>query len=273
MISQISRSPDRPITRLLKLLCVSVALCWVSAAQEQSPQVINSGKAKDVIQRSIAALGGDAYLKLFDTKQTGRGYGFYHGESAGVGVPYTRYYQYPDKERLEFFKEGDWVIIHNGDKGYETTFRGSREEDKKDNADYNRRRCFALDLVLREWASDPKAQFFYEGTTLVGPRQVHQVSLLSKDNLSVTLSIDTRTFLPIQKTYSWRDPETHEMQEESELYDEYRVIQGIQTPFKITRMKNGEMSSQRFLKAVAYNVGVGNNIFLPPELNFDRNKK
>jgi hypothetical protein len=38
-------------------------------------------------------------------------------------------------------------------------------------------------------------------------------------------------------------------------------------------MKNGEMNSQRFLKSVAYNTGVGNNIFLPPELNFDRNKK
>jgi hypothetical protein len=33
------------------------------------------------------------------------------------------------------------------------------------------------------------------------------------------------------------------------------------------------MSSQRFLKTVAYNVGVGNNIFLPPDLSYDRNKK
>lgn len=262
------------ITRFLKLLCVFVSLCWVLAAQENaSPQAINAAKAKDVIQRSIVALGGDAYLKIFDLKQIGRGYGFYHGEAAGVGVPFTRYYQFPDKERLEFFKQGDWIIIHNGDKGYETTFHGSREEDKKDTADYNRRHRYALDIVLREWASDPKTQFFYEGTTLVGPRQVHQVSLLNKDNLSVTLSIDTKTLLPIQKTYSWRDQETHEMQEESELYDEYRLVQGIQTPFKITRMKNGEMNSQRFLKTVAYNSGVGNNIFLPPDLNYDRNKK
>lgn len=268
-------------TRLLRLLCASASLCWLLTAQEAQPaptvpagpvQTENARKAKDILQKSLVALGGDFYGKVFDLKQQGRGYGFYRNEPAGVGIGYTRYYQYPDKERYEYFKNAEWVIIHNGDKGYETTFRGSREEDKKDTADYNRRRRYALDQIMREWLADPKTAFFYEGTTLVGPKQVHQISLLSKDNLSVTLYIDTKTFLPIRKTYSWRDLETHEMEEESELYDEYRTVQNIATPFKVTRMKNGEITSQRFLKSVAYNVGVGNTIFLPPDLTPTKTK-
>jgi hypothetical protein len=47
----------------------------------------------------------------------------------------------------------------------------------------------------------------------------------------------------------------------------------VQTPFKITRMKNGEISSQRFLKTVAYNVGVGDQMFVPPVPQYDKKKK
>ena len=262
-----TRWPDGSIARFFQLLCVSVSLCWVLAAQQapvKNPQTDNSRKAKDIVQRAVVALGGDFYTKIFDMKQTGRGFGFYHNEATGVGLPFTRYYQYPDKDRFEYFKDAEWTVIFVGDQGYETTFRGSRLLDPKENADYVRRRPYALDRVLREWVPDPKTVFFYEGTTLIGPKQVHQITLLSKDNLSETLFIDAKTFLPVQKQYTWRDPETRQMQEEAELYDEYRAVQNVQTPFKVTRMKNGEIASQRFMKTVDYNLGVGDQMFTPP---------
>jgi hypothetical protein len=259
-----------PLRLLLLLSCIGTAFAQQPV---QNPQVGNAAKAKDIVQRAVVALGGDFYTKIFDLKQTGRGFGFYHNEATGVGVPFTRLYQYPDKERYDYFASGEWVVIHIGDKGYETTFRGSRPEDPKDTADYNRRRQYALDRVLREWLPDPKTAFFYEGTTLIGPKQVHQVTLMNKDNLSETLFIDANTYLPVQKQYTWRDPETKQMQEEAELYDEYRPVQNVQTPFKITRMKNGEISSQRFLKTVAYNVGVGDQMFVPPVPQYDKKKK
>jgi hypothetical protein len=254
---------------LLLLSCIGTALAQQPV---QNPQTENAAKAKDIVLKSITALGGDFFTKVFDLKQTGRGFGFYRNEPTGVGAPFTRFYQFPDKERYEYFKGGEWVIIHVGDKGYETTFRGSRLEDAKDTTDYNRRRQYAIDIILREWVRDPKTAYFYEGTTLVGPKQVHQITLLNKDNRSVTLSIDTQTYLPVQKQYTWRDPETRQMQEEVELYDEYRLVQNVQTPFKITRMKNGEIAAQRFLKTVTYNVGVGDQMFTPPVLQYDRKK-
>ena len=253
-----------------------MSLCWVLAAQQapvKNPQTDNSRKAKDIVQRAVVALGGDFYTKIFDMKQTGRGFGFYHNEATGVGLPFTRYYQYPDKDRFEYFKDAEWTVIFVGDQGYETTFRGSRLLDPKENADYVRRRPYALDRVLREWVPDPKTVFFYEGTTLIGPKQVHQITLLSKDNLSETLFIDAKTFLPVQKQYTWRDPETRQMQEEAELYDEYRAVQNVQTPFKVTRMKNGEIASQRFMKTVDYNLGVGDQIFTPPVIKDGKKKK
>src|SRR4051812_29438041 len=108
----------------------------------QNPAEANALQAKQTLDRSIEALGGRAYLSFFDMDQQGRGFGFYQNTPQGVGVPYERKFRYPDKERYEFLKKHDWILIHNGDKGYETTFRGTREEDPKDLANYLRRRQY-----------------------------------------------------------------------------------------------------------------------------------
>lgn len=245
-----------------------------NTAPAQTPAKSDVGnKAKDIVMKSIAALGGEAYLKIFDIEQKGRGFGFYRNTPAGVGITYTRYYQYPDKERYDFFKDGDWVIIHNGDKGYETTFRGTRAEGAKDLADYNRRRQYALDVVLREWVRLPGTAFFYEGQTMVETRQVHKIGVLNPQNVGVTLFISMDSFLPVKRSFTYRDPQTKAILEEAELYDGFREVQGIQTPFLLTRTKNDKIVSQRFLKSVVYNSGVGDARFKPPALDYDKLKK
>ena len=80
-----------------------------------------------------------------------------------------------------------------------------------------------------------------------------QITVLSGNNDSVTLSIDPRSHLPVKKTYSWRDPNDRMMDEESEVFSNYRLIQGIQTPLSTVRNLNGEMSNQRFMTTVTYN--------------------
>lgn len=244
-----------------------------SSSSVQNPAESNAQQARKIVDQCIQALGGQAYLTFTDLDQKGRGYGFYQNAPQGVGVPYERKYRYSDKERYEFLKKHDWIIIHNGDKGYETTFRGTREEDPKDLASYQRRRQFALDYVLREWTKAPGTAFFYEGSTLVGARSVHKVSLINAKNQGVSLFIDTRTFLPAKKSYTFRDPESHELDEESELYDEYRVEGGINSPHVITREKNGEMNSQRFVYSVTYNTGIADSEFAPPPINYNKLKK
>ncbi len=160
-----------------------------------------------------------------------------------------------------------------GDKGYETTYRGSREEDAKTLAEYNRRRQFAIDYLLRGWLAQPTTALFYDGNTISETKQVHKVTLMNAQNLSVTLFIDTKTFLPVKRSFNYRDPETRDIIEEEELYDQYREVQGIMTPFTITRKKNGDITAQRFLRSVAYNVGIGDAKFTPPQLKYDKMKK
>jgi hypothetical protein len=258
----------------MRTLLLLLTLALTAGAQTSADlATANAQKAKDIIQKTIQAMGGQAYLTFVDFKQQGRGFGFYQGASVGVGAPFTRFYFYPDKERYEFFKDGDWVIIHNGDKGYETTFRGSREEDKEANAEYNRRRQYMLDVVLRGWAQDPKTAFFYDGTTIAETRPVHKITLMNSQNQNVTLYINQNTFLPVKKSYTWRDPEYKEISEESELFDNWRTVKGIATPHLYTRTLNGEMNSQRFIRSVTYNTGAGDAIYKPPPMDYDKLKK
>jgi len=242
----------------------------------------NSAQAKYVLQRTIDALGGNTYLNITEIKMTGRGYGFYHNESQSVGNKFTRLIRFPDTDRLEYgfqrddlqiLKPESWFVIHIGDTGWETTFKGTRVLTEKENEDYNRRRQYDLDVVLRKWVPDPKSTFFFEGQTIEATREVYKVNLLSAQNLNVTLFVDRKTFLPIKKAFSYRDKVFKDIQEEAELYDKYRNEQGVMTAHVITRTKNGEINSERFIQMVTFNPGFDDKLFIPHAIDYDKMKK
>lgn len=221
----------------------------------------NARKAKAVLDRMIQALGGPAYLGIQDVSQQGRTYSFYHGRPNSVGTLFWRFYKYPDRERIELTKQRDVAFVYNGNKGYELTYKGAALEDEKTLTDYLRRRQHSLDWVIRKWLNEPGIALFYEGSTVAEERPAEQVTILNSKNESVTLFVSTDNHLPVKKSYSWRDPLDKLRSAEDEVYDGYRNVQGIMTPFSVTRFLNGEMSNQRFLNSVTYNGGVSDSLF------------
>ena len=106
---------------------------------------------------------------------------------------------------------------------------------------------------------DPTTVLMYEGQSLAERHLAQQVTLLNTDNDSITIQIDAMSHLPLRRTYYWRDPLYKDKNEEIEEYDDYHTIDGIQTPFTITRLHNGDMTAQRFIFKASYNVT------LPPD--------
>lgn len=221
----------------------------------------NARKAKAVLDQMVKALGGQAYLNIQDISQQGRTYSFYHGQPNSVGTLFWRFYRFPDKERIELTKQRDVAFVYNGDKGYEITYKGTALEDEKTLTDYIRRRQHALDWVIRKWLNKPGLALFYEGSTVAEEHPAEQITILNAKNDSVTLYIGTDNHLPIKKSYSWRDPLDKLRSTEDEVYDGYRNVQGIMTPFSVTRFLNGDMSNQRFLNSVTYNTGISDSLF------------
>jgi hypothetical protein len=214
----------------------------------------NATKARHIIDQGVKALGGQAYLTWRTQTSEGRSYSFHHGEQNSVGTLFWRFKQYPDKERVELTKKRDIFEIFNGDKGAEVTFRGVRNlDDKTELQPYLRRRHYALDVVLREWLNSPGVAFFYEGQTVAAQKETDQVTIMNAKNEAVTLYFDINSHLPVRKTFTWRDPADQERNIEGEIYDNYRLIEGVMTPFDLTRTYNGDMAAQTFLTVVAYN--------------------
>jgi hypothetical protein len=261
----------------LFLLFAALPLVQAQTSQpDQSPQAVsvdqeNAHKAKALLDQMIQALGGQAYLNVQDVTQEGRTYSFHMGQPEGVGVVFWRFYQYPDKDRIELTKKRDVIYVYNGEKGYEITYKGTRADDPKTVADTVRRRQYALDQVIRRWINEPGIALFYEGATVAAQKDVQKVTIMDVQNQAVTLFIDSNTHLPVKKTYSWRDPTDKLRNTEDEVYDNYRLVQGIMTPHDVTRFYNGDMANQRFLTSVTYNKGLSDSLF-SAQVNYDPNK-
>jgi hypothetical protein len=240
-----------------------------SDTQQQSTSSIpvdqeNARKAQAIIEQGIQALGGAAYLNWRNVVQEGRGYSFHHGVANSLGTPFWRFKQFPDKERDELTKKRDVIEIFNGDKGYEVTYKGVRNLDDKDElGPYLRRRHYSLDLVLRQWLHEPGTALFYDGQTVAAQKETDEVMIMNSKNEGVTLNFDINTHLPVRKSYVWRDPVDHQRNVEEEIYDNYRDIQGILTPFDVTRIFNGDMAAQSFLTTASYNQPMNDSLFDP----------
>jgi len=260
-------------TATLSLLAQTTPADWptaqFAATAAKDPSV---AKAKQILDDMIHALGGEAYLNLQDMTVEGRTYAFYQGKPRGLGTLYWRFWQAPDKDRVELTKERDVIELYVGDKGYETTYKGTVAIEPKLFSEYLRRREHSLDYVLRHWLPAPGTVILYGGTAIVEQDLADKVTILNSSNDSVTIAVDPRTHLPVRKTYSFRDPIDRQFDEESEIYSNYKSVQGIKTPYSTVRMENGEMSNQRYVNNVTYNTGLAPSLFEPKGMLYNQPK-
>ena len=272
-----------------RLFIVLLLLCALSGAQTAptsaspapaaAPPAINlndsdnARKAKALLDQAVDALGGQPYLTYENRTEEGRYYPLYHGRTESTGIPYRYYVEYPERDRFEVLKtkdihvlpgsidiggvkvknKADLVLIHNGNKGYETTYKGTAAQDKLELENYLRRRQHSLEWVFRKWLRDPNVALFYDGASIVNGKVVEGVTLLNNRDDSVKVFLDQISHYPIKISYSWRDPKDKQKNVEDEVYDSYKLVQGIWTPHSITRYFNGETSQQRFISIASYN--------------------
>ncbi|MDP9267069.1 MAG: hypothetical protein M3P27_01930 [Acidobacteriota bacterium] len=246
-------------------------------ASSPSPTAIpndseNAKRAKALLDQMLRALGGDAYLNYQTREEVGRSYRFYHGNPSGTGVMFWRYWKYPDKDRMELTKQRDWIVIYNGNQAWETTYKGTSMLDPDDLKEYLQRREYSNEAVLRRWLKAPGTALFYEGLTIAESKPAEKITIMDAQNRGVSYYVSTDSHLPIKKSYTVRD-ETGERTEEDEVYDNYRLLQGIQSPLSWAWFRNGEMYRQRFLNTVTYNAPQPDGRFNAGPINYNPLKK
>jgi hypothetical protein len=248
-----------------------------SAAPKQVAGETSEQRGHKLLDQMLEALGGDAWLNRRNLRELGHLARFFRGAPTGIVIDYTSTHQFasgdrPDATRIGFItdksmilpgKKIDIVQIWINNTGHEVTFKGNTALPQAQVEDYYRRQDHSIESIFSVWLKAPGVMVIDEGSTMVERRLTERVSILSANNDAVTLDIDVATHLPRRRTFEWRNNTFKDRDEDAEEYDDYHTIQGLPTPFTITRYHNGDMASQTFITKVEYDVDTTPDTFNP----------
>jgi hypothetical protein len=248
-----------------------------SAAPKQAAGETADQRGRKLLDQMLEALGGDAWLNRHNVREFGHLAHFFHGAPNGYIVDFTTVRQFatadhPDALRIGFItdksiifpgKKIDIVQIWADNTGHEVTYKGNATLPKEQIEDYYRRQDHSIESIFRVWLKAPGVMVVDEGSTIVERRLTERVTILSDNNDAITLDIDIATHLPRRRTFEWRNTTFKDRDEDAEEYDDYHTIQGLPTPFTITRYHNGDMATQTFLTKVEYDVDLPPGTFDP----------
>jgi len=229
----------------------------VSAAQSDQ-------KPRDILNAAIQALGGKAFLGAKDMRAEGRAFQFGRDEELQGLARFTAYEKFPDKLRQELGKDKEVVVVINGDKGWDKTFRGVREYPEEEMLRIRENRLLSVENVLRFRLNEPGVTLRYAGTDLIGNRLADLVEVEDADNRLVTIAVDQSNKLPVRRQWSRRNPKTRLLEKEVELLGNYRKLGDILSPFYSMRERDGQKIFEVFLTTAAYNQNLPDSLFQRP---------
>jgi hypothetical protein len=213
----------------------------------------NADQARAALNSMVQALGGQAWLDMKNSEKDGHFAAFFHGNPDLGTEQFYQFHQWPDHDRIEYTKHRDVVHFFIGKQGWEITYRGKKALPQKDVDEYLRDRDHSIETAVKVWMKDPKTILIYEGPRMVERHLGIQVSLIAANNDALSIVMDNDTHLPLRSEYQYRDPVYHDLDTETEEYDNYHTIDGFPTAFRITRIKNGETTQQLYMDRVKYN--------------------
>jgi hypothetical protein len=257
----------RSFTLWLAFAALLSAACALSARQD-------SGKAKDLIAKATAALGGDRFLGMHNRVARGRIYAFFHDRLSGLDVTtiYTEYVSpTPAKgiglrEREVLGKKQDYSYLFLPDQGWDVTYRGARPIPDETWERYARTTENDILYILKVRHDEPGLLYDYIGSDVYLSTHVEIIEITDTQRRTVRVFLDHNTLLPIHETFSWLDPDTKEHNDESLDYDKYRDAgNGVMWPYSIERERNGYKTYQMFATKVEVDQPVPAKTFdLPP---------
>jgi hypothetical protein len=250
------------------------AISGSSAAPDvlaQNPDLLlpeqSAAKAKELIQQTIRALGGDAYLNVKDMTRTGRLATFdSKGELSGY-VKFWDFVKLTDKNRTEYGNKRNVIDVFSGDKAW-TLDRGGVQEQPTDRIErFQEGLKKDMDILLRFRLKEEGMVFRWGGSEIIDLKRVDLVDIVDKERRTTRVAIEQSTKLPMRVYYITRDRERRSRVEEVEYLANYQTIQGIETPLQQTRYRNDKVVFQVFFATVQYNTGLGDDFFTKEALD------
>ena len=239
-------------------------------AQDQTEVLMpeqSAAKAKELILQAVAALGGNAYLRVNDATCVGRLGQFGHNGDLTGYEKFIDYSKLPDKDRNENLPKKNIIEVLNGTKGWALDRGGVAEVAEDTISQFQEDQKEDIDNILRNRWKEPNVILRYLGPDVVDLREAEWIEFVDPDNRSVRIAFAKFTHLPIRKTVVTRDSTTRLRSDVTEYYSNYHPIEGVTTPFQITRERNSRKVYQVFFDECKYNTNPPDSLFTKESLD------
>lgn len=228
-------------------------------------QQSNQQKAHTLLAQTIQALGGAAWFHLDTARMQVRVPQFFQGTPTGTILTATITSEPPDKALFDVRKL-HYVQLFLGDNAWEITYKGIGRLPQKDIDSARRIKWHSLNTVLGKWYDDPATVLIDEGPSQIERRPTEKIKVINSANDAVTLQIDSVTHLPLQLSFTWRDPRFRDKTLETTEYDDYHTVDGIATPFSTTQSQNGQVITAIYVQTVKYHITIPQGFFNPDRI-------
>ena len=226
----------------------------------------------------VTALGGDKWLHRTKWIEYGQSGHFYESQPNPYNVGYQEYHRAePFAQRVVFIEHfsalealgmpgrnhHDVATLWTDKGGWELTYKGKKALPKEDVDEFQRVRLHSLDVIVNQWLKQPGTIVTYMGTSTVDRRLAQKIAVLNEQNDGVEIALEDPTHLPLSITFKARNETYKDFDNEIVNFADYHDVQGIQTAFAVSRYKNGDLISERFLTKVDYSGQVPQDLFDP----------
>lgn len=226
----------------------------------------SAAKAKQLIEEAVQALGGTAYLNVRDVTCTGKLSQFGHSGDLSGFEKFVDYSKLPDKDRTENIPKHNIIQVMNGTKGWVLDRGGVSEALQTDVAQFEEDMKKDIDNILRHRYKEPGMVLRYAGSDVVDLREADWIELVDSDNRTIRIAFSRATHMPIRKVVTTRDANIRMKFDEIEYYSNFHPLSGVETPFQITRERNGLKVYQVFFDTCDYNTNLSDSLFTKESL-------
>jgi hypothetical protein len=236
----------------------------LAAQQPAAPQIAAriDPQARQILDRTIQALGGQAFLNAKSLTTKGRIFFFQDGATAGL-EPYESWVVYPDKRRFSYGKTKPVILINDGDKGWELDRYGLIAQPDQQLQGWILSNRYSLENLLRLRIHEPGVLIQMGKVDFVDNVPTQGIEIIAPGGTSVRLDLHRQTFIPSRINYRVRNVKEDAWDDYSDAYSDYKTVDGILTPMHVTRYLNGDRIGETFRNSAQYNEEYPSNYFTP----------
>lgn len=230
-------------------------------------------RGKRLLDESVVALGGSAFVTMRDRKETGRAYTFYRERLSGLSVArtYTRYIDNPDPgklgvmERQTYGKKEDSATLFLDGQGFDVTFRGARPLPDQTLERYYLSTRHSYFYILRQRLKEPGMIFEHGGNEVLENQPVELLDIFDDQNDNVRVYLNSSTKLPVQQRWFRRDPANRDRIEEMTRFSKFKTSSGgVMWPMNLQRERDTEKIAEIYDDSVEVNSGLTDDLFRLP---------